>query len=88
MDEAQSAGGTRVDPRSVGGRLCDGRLAKGGLPDNPGAYAQGQIQWQTRKGRCDGECAKKDTMAVRGTANGEERQRQQMGEESNVGLDW
>ena len=44
------------------------------------ANAQRKIQWQFSQ--------KKDTMVVWGTANGEERREQQMGEESNVGLNW
>lgn len=43
MDKTQSIGGTWVDPRFVGDRLYDGKLAKSVLSDNQEANAQGQI---------------------------------------------
>lgn len=51
MDKTQSIGRTWVDPRFVGDRLYNGRLAKSVLSDNQKANAQGQI------------CVKTDTIA-------------------------
>ena len=56
IDETQvwsCAGRPPADRGLVGGRSCDGRLAKA-MMQNCGANVQRQIQWQTRKGRYEG----------------------------------
>ena len=104
MDKAQvwsRAGRSRAGRSRAGrgSRSCDGGLANGGPQEGQGTIARRCLTTgQSRKGRYDGKCARADTIAVRGTANGEESSRQlilgsgfktaDLIRESNVGSSW
>ena len=91
MDETQvwsRAGRSRADRGLVGGRLCDGRLAKGRSCDD--AKPRGKCaRADTRANAHKGEHARADTMAVRGTADGEVGLKQSISFEcQNLGSGW